>query len=119
MKTWLVNSLQVNPSENGLTNVVKKVHWNRSIWEVVDGKDYHVSKEGVLDLPETDPSLFVDYYSLKPENVFAWLESTLDVAKIDSDLEEEMQAKQNPPLVKLDIPWIVNQETIVVETIVI
>lgn len=114
MKNWLVNSLQVKPSENGLTNIVKKVHWHRSIWEVVDGKDYYVSKEGVLDLPDADPSLFLDYYSLKPEDVYAWLESTLDVAKIDSDLEQEMKIKQNPPLVKLDIPWIINQEITVV-----
>jgi hypothetical protein len=119
MKTWLVNSLQVKPSENGLTNIVKKVHWHRAIWEVVDGKDYYVSKEGVLDLPDADPSLFLDYDSLKPEDVYGWLESILDVAKIDSDLEEEMQAKQNPPLVKLELPWLAKQETVVVENIVI
>lgn len=119
MKTWLVNSLQVKPSENGLTNVVKKIHWHRAIWEVVDGKDYHVSKEGVIDLPEADTSLFVDYYSLKPEDVESWLESILDVAQIDSYLEDEMQKQQNPPLVKLELPWLVKQETVVVKSVII
>lgn len=119
MKTWLIKSLEVKLSENGLTNVVKKIHWNRAIWEVVDGKDYHVSKDGVLDLPDADASLFVDYNDLKPEDVESWLESILDVVKIDSALEEEMQAKQNPPLVKLELPWLAKQETIVVENVVI
>lgn len=116
-KTWVVRSIEVKPSENGLSNVAKKINWHRAIWEVFDGKDYFVSTEGSIDLPSANPASFIQYDDLKPEDVSSWLEANLDVNQIDADLEAALEQKKNPPLVKLELPWI--GKTNIVESVVI
>lgn len=101
MKYWIIAANDVAIDENGLQNVVKKVHWRRRyIFEK------NMTDEcGVVDLPSPDSGVFKNYESLTYEEYCTWLESILDVQEIDTKLEASMDKWLNPPVVPSALPF--------------
>lgn len=101
--TWSILQLDCAPSENGLTNVVKVIHWS------LTGQDENgtsASIKNAYPLPEPNPEQFTDYSSLTEETVIGWLESNLDVGFLQTSLANEIISKYNPPITPLPLPWI-------------
>jgi len=110
--TWSISRLECAPAENGLTNVVKIIHW------IFTGKDENGTSAAIgnsypLSIPS--PESFTDYSTLTEETVIGWLESSLDVGYIKTRLSNEIASQYNPPITPLPLPWIEVEEPVVVE----
>jgi len=110
--TWSISKLDCAPSENGLTDVVKIIHWS------LTGQDENgisASMSNSYPLSSPSPEGFADYSTLTQETVIGWLESNLDVGYIKSILSNEITSQYNPPITSLPLPWIRVEEPVVTE----
>jgi len=105
MKKWIISALDTAPSEDGLTDVVKTVHWRRSATEEVADKTYTAESYGTMACATPSPTDFTAYPDLTQAQVEAWLEAGLDVAAIDAGLDTQIENLINPPIVNLPLPW--------------
>ena len=110
--TWDIFRLDCAPSENGLTNIVKVIHWGLV---GVDENGVSASMSNSYPLSSPSPEAFADYSTLTQETVISWLESGLDVGYIKSRLSNEISSQYNPPITSLPLPWIRAEEPAVVE----
>ena len=110
--TWNILQLDCAPSENGLTNVVKVIHWD---YVGQDENGVSTSLSNSYPLPSPTPEAFTDYSTLTEETVISWLENSLDVGYLKSRLANEIASQYNPPITSLPLPWNVVEEPIVTE----
>jgi len=110
--TWSISKLDCAPSENGLTNIVKVIHWGLV---GVDENGVSASMSNSYPLSSPSPEAFADYSTLTQETMISWLESGLDVGYIKSRLSNEIASQYNPPITSLPLPWIRVEEPVVVE----
>ena len=110
--TWSISKLDCAPAENGLTNIVKVIHWGLT---GVDENGVSASMSNSYPLSTPSPEAFTDYSTLTEANVISWLESNLDVGYIKSILSNEISSQYNPPITSLPLPWIRVEEPVVVE----
>lgn len=113
--TWDIFRLDCAPSENGLTNVVKTIHW---ILQAQDENGVLASINNSYPLPEPNPEVFNDYSTLTKETVVGWLESSLDMGYLQTTLTNEIASKYNPPIIPLPLPWVKVEEPVVEEVVV-
>ena len=114
---WTVLNMDVRKNEDGLTDVVKTVHWEA---KYTDG-DYSIRRIGAEGLQSPNPNDFVLFESLTQAQVIEWTKNSIfiteeEAAKEDaegitearwlSSLESAMERKKNPPSVtKLPDSW--------------
>ena len=110
--TWSISKLDCAPSENGLTNIVKIIHWTLT---GVDENGVSSSMSNSYPLSTPSPEGFADYSTLTQETVIGWLESSLDVGYIKTRLSNEISSQYNPPVTSLPLPWIKVEEPVVIE----
>ena len=110
--TWSISKLDCAPAENGLTNIVKVIHWG---FTGIDENGVSASMSNSYPLSTPSPEAFTDYSTLTRETVISWLESNLDVGYIKSKLSNEITSQYNPPITPLPLPWIKVEEPVVVE----
>jgi len=100
--TWSISKLDCAPAENGLTNIVKVIHWGLV---GVDENGVSASMSNSYPLSSPSPEAFADYSTLTQETVISWLENNLDVGYIKSRLSNEIASQYNPPITSLPLPW--------------
>jgi hypothetical protein len=106
---WSISKLDCAPSENGLTNVVKVIHWRL---DAIDENGVSASMSNSYPLPSPSPEAFTDYSILTEETVVGWLESNLDVGYLQTRLANEIATQYNPPITPLPLPWIKVEEIV-------
>lgn len=102
---WVISQLDTAPSEDALTDVVKTVHWRYQATEVVDTKTYFAEVYGTMACATPSETDFTAYPSLTEAQVEGWLESGLDTAALQTNLESQIEYQKNPPIVNLPLPW--------------
>lgn len=102
---WTVSAMDTAPSADGLTNVVKTVHWRRNAILEQGDKLYYGDVYGAMGCEAPDPMAFKPYSELTLEDVCSWLEDNLDVAQLDESLDSQIEYQINPPIVQLPLPW--------------
>ena len=107
--TWNIIRLDCAPSENGLTDVVKIIHWGL-IGQ--DDNGISASLNNSYPLPSPTPEAFTDYSTLTEETVISWLENSLDAGYLKSRLADEIASQYNPPITPLPLPWVRIEEEI-------
>lgn len=105
MKQWVISSMDTAPSEYGMTDVVKVVHWRRQAEEVDGDKTYYGDVYGAQSFAAPHESAFTPYADLTFEQVCGWLDSSLDVAALDAALDQQIANQKNPPIVQYKLPW--------------
>lgn len=110
--TWNFGPLEVALSEDGMTNVVKTVHWRLT---GVDGSHSETvyGSEG-MDTPV--PENFIDYEDITKEDVTAWIESKLGTERLDTlkgSIASSIDLQKNPVKATLAPPWDEVQVTVV------
>jgi hypothetical protein len=98
---WLISQMDTAPSEDGLTDVVKTVHWR---YEGKDG-EYTAEVYGAMACATPSETDFTAYADLTYEQVCEWLEAGLDVQALETNLEAQIEYQKNPPIVNLPLPW--------------
>ncbi len=87
---WGIQDLKIAKSADGLTNVIKKIDYRRSLKQIVDGIQHDVHYFGSFKLPSADPQSFTEYQNLTQEQIFTWLDAILPVDFINSRLDDYM-----------------------------
>jgi hypothetical protein len=113
--TWSISKLDCAPSENGLTNVVKVIHWGLT---GIDENSVSASMSNSYPLPSPSPEAFTDYSTLTEETVIGCLESNIDVGYLQSRLANEIATQYNPPITPLPLPWIKVEESVLVDEVI-
>jgi hypothetical protein len=98
---WNVNTMDVAPSANGLSDVVKVIHWRLS---ATDGQ-YYTDSYSTVSLDAPDAENFTSFDSLTEEQVIAWVESKVDVENVKTGLQNQLAALANPPIVVKTGAW--------------
>jgi len=105
--TWSVESMDTAPSEDGLTNVVKTVHWRANAEEVVGEETYTATVYGSVGVGDPTPDNFVDYADLTEADVLAWVWDSSEDFKTDQEanLANQIEDQKNPKIETLPNPW--------------
>ena len=103
---WVISQLDTAPSEDGLTDVVKTVHWRYQATEVVDTKTYFAEVYGTMACATPSSTDFTAYPDLTEAKVEGWLEAGLDTATLQANLESQIEYQKNPPIINLPLPWV-------------
>jgi hypothetical protein len=98
---WIINELSTAPSEDGLTDVVKVIHWSRT---AQDG-EINVYTYGTMGCTTPSSTDFTAYPDLTYEQVCGWLDAGLDVPAINLGLDQQIENIINPPIIVLPFPW--------------
>lgn len=88
-------------SEDGLTNVVKTVHWR---YTASDGEQ-NAETYGAQAVESPNPESFTDYDSLTEDDVVSWLEASIDVEAMQESLSKQIELQKNPISVTLPPPF--------------
>ena len=101
--SWVFNnnSFQSAPSEDGLTDVVKVIHWR---YRAVDG-DYSAEVYSTYACPAPNPDDFTPYDEITEPMAIGWLENALDVQAMQESLASQIEEQKNPKIVSLPLPW--------------
>jgi hypothetical protein len=102
--TWNITQLDCAPSENGLANVIKTIHWTYTAQET-DGDQLISSCNNCYPLTSPTPEQFVDFETLTEEQVIGWLENSLDISVLQNNLANQIITQRNPPIAPLPLPW--------------
>lgn len=95
------NSLDTAPSQDGLTDVVKTVHWRLA---GTDG-DIYADTYGAMACATPSETDFTAYPDLTEDQVISWLEAGLDVEAEKEKVAAKIQEIKNPEIVNLPLPW--------------
>jgi hypothetical protein len=100
---WIVSQLDTAPSQDGLTDVVKTVHWRRS---ANDGAGHSAEIYGSMGCNTPSETDFTAYPDLTFEQICGWLENGLDVNALNTTLDTQIENIINPPIIVLPLPWV-------------
>lgn len=103
--TWTISSMETAPSEDGLTDVVKTIHWR---YKGVDG-NYQAEVYSSFACPSPSSTDFTAYEDLTEADVIGWLEAGIDVDAMNTNIDSQIENLKNPPIVSLPLPWENNQ----------
>lgn len=98
---WGIAQLEVAPSEDGLTDVVKTVHWTLS----ATSGDYSASSYGSVGMDAPEAEAFTPYAELSKAEVIGWLEAKLDADAIRANLAGQIDAQRAPQIITPALPW--------------
>jgi hypothetical protein len=98
---WVISTLDTAPSFDGLTDVVKTVHYR------YQGQDaeYFAEVYGTMGCATPSDTDFTAYEDLTYEQVCAWLVAGLDQDAMDLNLLAQIENQKNPPIIQLPLPW--------------
>ena len=102
---WVVSQMDTGPSEDGLTDVVKTVHWRYQAEQVDGDKTYTAEVYGAMGCATPSDTDFTAYADLTYDQVCEWLVGGNDVEALDSNLVSQIENQKNPPIVNLPLPW--------------
>jgi len=105
MKYWYINQLQCVPQDGDLKDFVVVCHWNRNAKETVNDKEYQAYVYGSQSFSKDDVSNFIPYEELTYEIVCGWLDSSINVAELDANLDAQIENQVNPPVIVLPLPF--------------
>tara|TARA_R110001592_G_scaffold271495_1_gene538042 strand:+ start:380 stop:727 length:348 start_codon:yes stop_codon:yes gene_type:complete len=105
---WEINAMDRYPTQDSLTGVVHTIHWRMyatSDQAGEDGDPYTANVFGTYNLAEPDTENYIEYANLTQSIVEGWLDSNLDVAQIQSGLDDQINQLITPSNLTEAPPW--------------
>jgi hypothetical protein len=97
--TWRINAVDCYTSKDGLEKVAYNVHWS---YFATDG-EHSASMIGVQSVGEPDPENFVAFEELTEEQVVEWITASMDVEKMQENLDTQIANLVAPKVVTLQL----------------
>lgn len=102
--TWVIQSMLAYPEEAGETDVVFQVNWQCN---ANDG-GYQANSLGSVPVTYTAGSPFTPYADLTQNQVWGWINPSIDRPEIEANLQTMINDQKNPPVVAPPLPWNTN-----------
>lgn len=101
--TWNFGPLECVPSLDGLSNVVKVVHWR---YIGTDGV-YSENRYGSVGLDNPETESFVQFEDLTESDIISWITPKLPVSieEMQQGIQSSIENQKNPPIVSKNPPW--------------
>jgi hypothetical protein len=96
---WTIRALQVAPSSDGLTEVVKRVEWDYHCSNGNDASSYF----GYTDLPAPDSAEFISYENLSKEDLISWIKNHVNEDELKVVVRDQLE-RSKKPVVETRIP---------------
>jgi len=102
--TWDIPNIEHAPTEDGLNNVAKTVHYRyTAVSDQVnaEGNPYSATAYGSVGLDAPEAGSFTDFDSLTKDQVVAWVLAKLDMdeATLQAALDQRIENDINPPVI--------------------
>lgn len=101
--TWTFPALDTAPAEDGLSDVVKAVHWQLT-GAAEDG--LALSAVGIAQLESPDVEQFKPFEQLTHDDVLSFVLSKIDQDEVKEGVLASMNQVRNPPIVRKMPPWV-------------
>jgi hypothetical protein len=98
---WQIVSMPAYASIDGETDVVFEVNWG---CYAQDGS-YRASSFGTVPVTYTAGSPFTPYADLTQQQVWGWINPSIDRPEIEANLQAMIDEQKNPPVVTPPLPW--------------
>ena len=105
---WVFPDFEVIKAEDGLTDVVKAINWRYVATSDKMGPygfNYTADICGRAELGPPNPQDFIPYEDLTEQWAIDVVSAQVDVPTMTLNLEEEIAAQENPPIVPLPPPF--------------
>jgi len=102
---WVVSQMDTSPSEDGLTDVVKVVHWRYQAEQVDGDKTYNAEVYGAMACATPSDTDFTAYDDLTYDQVCEWLIAGNNVDAMELNLDTQIENQKNPPIINKPLPW--------------
>lgn len=99
--SWTFPQFDVAKSEDGLTDVVKIIHWR---YDAVDG-EYNAGAYGTVALGEPNPTDFIPFSQLTEAWTIDAVSASVDVPELQGALSKQIADQKNPPIVPMAAPF--------------
>jgi hypothetical protein len=101
VEKWTFPQFDVAPSEDGLQQVVKTIHWRL---DAIDA-GFSAGAYGSVALAAPDLAAFVPYDEITEEWAIEVTSGSIDLAQVQDALAGEINKKKNPPVVPMSPPF--------------
>jgi hypothetical protein len=98
---WIILGLPAYPQQDGQTDVVFQVNWQCQA--IADNGAANAF--GSINVTYTSGSPFTPYDQLTQEQVWGWVNPQIDRTAIETDLQAQINASNNPPVINPPLPW--------------
>lgn len=98
---WQIVSMPAYPQSEGETDVVFQVNWSCT---ATDGAFSAVSA-GSVPVTYTAGTPFTPYDQLTQEQVWGWIDPSIDRPAIEANLQAMIDEQKNPPVITPPLPW--------------
>jgi outer membrane biosynthesis protein TonB len=98
---WTISALDCAVALDGLSNVVKTIHWR---YRGTNENGTTAEVYGAQPVEEPNPESFIQYDDLTLEIVSAWLEETIDLESMQASIISQIDELENPKQVTLPLP---------------
>jgi len=105
--TWTIQSMPAYAQIDGQTDVVFQVNWQCN---ANDG-GYQANTYGSVPVTYTAGTPFTPYNQLTQEQVWGWVNPSIDRPEIESNLQAMIDEQKNPTVVSPPLPWAQTQGT--------
>ena len=102
---WVINALNCVPKKEQMIDVVSIIHWSRIANTFLGDEPLEVSVYGTMSCPSPSETDFTAYPDLTYDQICSWLDSGLNVAELDANLDSQIANIINPPIVTLPLPF--------------
>jgi hypothetical protein len=98
---WQIVSMPSYAQIDGQTDVVFQVNWE---CQAQDGA-YQAVTAGSVPITYTAGSPFTPYADLTQDQVWGWINPSIDRPAVETNLQALIDAQKNPPVVTPPLPW--------------
>lgn len=99
--SWTFPQFDVAPSEDGLSEVVKTIHWRL---DAIDG-GITAGAYGSAALGQPDPAHFTPYADITEQWAIDQTSPLINLPEVEAALSGEIAKKKNPPAVPMIPPF--------------
>lgn len=98
---WSILSMPTYPNEAGEVDVVFQVNWCCG----ANDAGYTATTFGTAPVTYTAGSPFTPYDQLTQEQVWGWINPSIDRPEIEANLQAMIDAQKTPEVVTPPLPW--------------
>jgi len=98
---WAIANMDAYPQAEGQVDVVFQVNWK---CQAQDGF-YSAISVGSVPVTYVAGTPYTPYADLTQDQVWGWIDPSIDRPEIEANLQAMIDAQKNPPVVTPPLPW--------------
>jgi len=98
---WNIVSMENYPTYAGQSNVVFSINWNCT----AEQESKTANSLGTVETTYVEGDPFTAYADLTEEQVWSWVNPSIDRTSIETDLQAMLDAELNPETETYTLPW--------------